>query len=62
VTARRQWKMTSAVAGGNGGHQSLTMAVLDNEDGLQWRQRGGGVQWRPQRSKATTVGGTDRRW
>ena len=35
------------------------VAVVDDEDGVQWRWRGG-VQWRQQRSMAAAVGATDR--
>jgi hypothetical protein len=60
--ARRRWKLTSAVAGGNGGCQRLT-AAMDEEGGC-WRMTvaldgscgsgggGSGVRWRQQRSMA----------
>ena len=60
--ARRRWKLTSAVAGGNGGRQRLT-AAMDKEGG-HWRLTvaldgscgsgggGSGVRWRQQRSMA----------
>ena len=37
------------------------VAAVDDEDGVQWWRRGGGVQWRQQRSTAMTAGATDRR-
>ena len=39
---------------------TAVVAAVDDEDGVQWRGRGG-VQWRRQRSTATAVGATDRR-
>ena len=51
---RRQWKLTSVVAGGDGGRQRLT-AVMDEGgrwrltvamDGQQWMIDRDGVQWR----------------
>jgi hypothetical protein len=37
------------------------VAAVDDEDCVQWRRRGGGVQWRWQRLTASAVEPMDRR-